>query len=65
MALAPLIIRYGPDTSSDRLRRSARCTACGAKGAKLQHPSWAGSQIGFAPFPTSTVPATDSVAPSD
>jgi hypothetical protein len=25
--------------SSDLLRRSARCTDCGAKGATLQHPS--------------------------
>src|SRR5262245_6455512 len=29
MALAPLIIRWGPDTSSDVLRQCARCTVCG------------------------------------
>ena len=33
MALVPFMNRWGPDTSSDRLRRSARCEECGAKGA--------------------------------
>jgi len=51
IALAPLIIRWGPDVSSDVLRRSARCTRCGQKGAILTHPSWAGLNLGFAPFP--------------
>ena len=40
MALAPLIIRWGPDASSDMLRQCARCTACGHKGATLGHPGW-------------------------
>jgi hypothetical protein len=31
--------------------RSARCTRCGHKGAQLTHPSWAGLNVGFAPFP--------------
>jgi hypothetical protein len=51
MALTPLIIRWGRDASSDRLRRSAKCKRCGHKGATLQHPSWAGREIGFQPFP--------------
>jgi hypothetical protein len=34
--LAPLIIRWGPDM----LRRCARCTMCGHKGATLQGPGW-------------------------
>ena len=51
MALVPLIIRWGADTSSDRLRQSARCIMCGHKGATLQHPGWAGTHIGFQPFP--------------
>ena len=51
VALAPLIIRFGPDASSDVLRRSARCSRCGGKGATLMHPSWSGSHKGFAPFP--------------
>jgi transposase len=50
-ALAPLIMRWGPDASSDRLRRSARCSRCGRRGATLQHPGWAGSEIGMRPFP--------------
>jgi hypothetical protein len=48
MALAPLIIRWGGDASSDILRRSARCTCCGSKGADLQHPSARSSDIALA-----------------
>jgi hypothetical protein len=55
VALAPFVNRFGPDASSDVLRRSARCSRCGSKGATLQHPSWAGSQIGFQPFPVGRV----------
>jgi hypothetical protein len=55
MALVPLIIRWGADTSSDRLRQCARCTKCGHKGATLQRPGWAGTQIGFQPFPVPVV----------
>jgi hypothetical protein len=51
IAFAPLVIRWGADASSDKLRRSARCTVCGTKGATLQHPGWAGETIGFEPFP--------------
>jgi hypothetical protein len=50
-ARAPLIIRWGPDTSSDRLRRSARCTKCGGRGATLMHPRWTGLDAEFRPFP--------------
>lgn len=46
---APLIERYGADSSSNVIRRSARCTACGHKGATLQHPSWADN--GWQAFP--------------
>jgi hypothetical protein len=52
VAFVPFIIRWGPDASSDMLRRSSRCTKCGRKGAALQHPSWAGSHVGFEPFPS-------------
>jgi len=51
LACAVPAIRWGPDTSSDKLRQCARCTACGHKGATLQHPGWAGANIGFQPFP--------------
>jgi hypothetical protein len=39
MAFAPLIIRWGFGTSSDRLRNCARCSKCGHKGASLLAPS--------------------------
>jgi hypothetical protein len=53
MAFVPLIIRWGPDASSYVLRKSARCSKCGRKGASLQHPSWAGSHVGWESFPVS------------
>jgi hypothetical protein len=52
MALTPLVIRWGRDASSDRLRASARCTRCGGRGATLQHPSWGGREFGWMPFPS-------------
>ena len=51
MAIAPLIIRWGPDTSSDVLHRCIRCTECGRKGATLQHPEWIENGVGWQPFP--------------
>jgi len=47
----------GADTSSDKLRRCARCTACGHKGATIQHPGWGGADVGFLPFPVKHSPA--------
>ena len=41
----------GADASSNVLRQRARCTACGHKGATLQHPGWGGADVGFLPFP--------------
>jgi hypothetical protein len=55
MAFAPLVIRWGADTSSDKLRQCARCTVCSTKGATLQHPGWMGEQVGFEPFPVSKI----------
>jgi hypothetical protein len=52
MAIAPLIIRWGPNVSSDKLRRCARCTKCGHKGASLRAPSYINIQVGVQPFPT-------------
>jgi hypothetical protein len=60
MALVPLMIRWGAEASSDRLRQCARCTKCGHKGATLQHPGWAGNHVGFQPFPTSVEPSSPS-----
>jgi hypothetical protein len=50
-ALAPPIIRWGAAASSDRLRRSARCASCGARGASLRLPSWTDTSTGMQPFP--------------
>ena len=52
VAFVPLMIRWGMDASSDMLRRSARCSVCGHKGATLKHPSWVDMQVGWQPFPT-------------
>jgi hypothetical protein len=51
MAVASLVIRWGPETSSDKLRRCARCTACGRKGATLRRASWTDNLLGWQPFP--------------
>lgn len=56
VALAPYIIRWGPDAWPDMLREVARCTACGKKGVALQHPSWGGSDTGWAPMPSKMAP---------
>ena len=49
--LAPLITRFGPHASSDILRQRARCSRCGSRGALTILPSWAGTGVGWAPFP--------------
>jgi len=58
LACAVAVIRWGAGESSDKRRRSARCTACGHKGATIQRPSWGGTVVGFLPFPA------DKVAPA-
>jgi hypothetical protein len=56
-ALAPLIIRWGEEASSDVLRRCARCSKCGRKGASLTAPSWDNLDTGFAAFPAERLEA--------
>lgn len=52
VALAPFVIRWGPDASSDMLRRCARCQKCGHKGATLQGPGWMANGVAdWTPFP--------------
>jgi hypothetical protein len=50
-ALAPVIVRWGQDASSDRLRQSAWCDRCRGRGATITLPGWAGLNVGMAPFP--------------
>jgi hypothetical protein len=50
VAIAPYIIRWGPDGWRDMLRRTGRRTKCGTRGVELQHPSWGGSDTGCAPI---------------
>jgi hypothetical protein len=50
LALAPFVIRWSADASSDVMRQRLRCAVCGHRGACLQHPSWMGTDIGFQPF---------------
>ncbi|MDO9411264.1 MAG: hypothetical protein Q7T81_01640 [Pseudolabrys sp.] len=52
IAIVPYIIRWGPDTSSDRLCKGARCKRCGQSGASLDAPAWLNRVIGEQPFPT-------------
>jgi hypothetical protein len=49
LALAPFVIRWG--ANADVLRGRLRCAICGHRGATLQHPGWAGTEIGEQPFP--------------
>jgi hypothetical protein len=51
VAIAPYIIRWRPDGWQEMLRRAARCTKCGKRRVELQHPSWGGSDTGWAPIP--------------
>lgn len=51
IALAPFVIRWGPEASSDLIRESLRCTVCGHKGVTLIAPSWVDMDLGYQPFP--------------
>jgi hypothetical protein len=35
------------------------CTACGHRGATIQHPAWGGADIGFLPLPIDRAPLTE------
>jgi hypothetical protein len=39
VALAPFIIRWGPDAPRERLERAAKCERCGHQGGTLEHPT--------------------------
>jgi hypothetical protein len=51
VAIAPFVIRWGPNEPSDTLRRRARCSKCGHRGAATMCPSYVDAITGFAPFP--------------
>ena len=55
LALAPFVIRWGAEASSNVMRERLRCAVCGHRGAVLQHPSWIDAQIGEQPFPVEWV----------
>jgi hypothetical protein len=55
VAIAPWVIRWGLDGWQDMLRRDGRCTECDKRGVALQHPSWGGSDTGWAPMPVSQI----------
>lgn len=46
-----LIQQWGRETSSNVLLRAMRCSRCEWKRAGFQHPSWGGSNKGWASFP--------------
>jgi hypothetical protein len=50
--LAPSPSSAGAQTYRATGYGNARCSACGKKGATIQHPGWGGNDVGFLPFPT-------------
>jgi hypothetical protein len=58
LALAPFVIQWGGDVSSNILRQNLRCTGCGRRGAALRHPGWIDAILGVRPFPTVQVDRT-------
>lgn len=54
--LAPIIARFGPETSSDRLRSALQCSLCGRRGVEIVIPRWADPQRGYAKLPVDRVP---------
>jgi hypothetical protein len=51
IALAPFLIRWGPDASSDLIRARLRCSQCGRLGCALTVPSWVDKNIEWQPYP--------------
>ncbi len=54
MAFTAAVIRWGPNTTGDKLRQCARCGARCHKGATLQHPGWVGGNVGLHPALTAS-----------
>jgi hypothetical protein len=51
LRLAPFVIRWGPDASSEMLRMNLTCTHTGHRRPSVQHPSWVDEEIGLQPCP--------------
>jgi hypothetical protein len=51
LAIAPVVIRWGGDKSSDLMRERLRCSKCGRLGATLQVSTWVNNVTGTEPFP--------------
>jgi hypothetical protein len=51
LPMAPFVIRWGPETPSDVLRRSLKCTKCGTKGASIKRPGYTDNSGLPEPFP--------------
>jgi len=51
LPFAPFIIRWGPNVSSDMLRKNLKCSRCGHRGNGIRLPSWVSLQVGEQPFP--------------
>ena len=51
LRLAPFVIRWRPDASSDMLRKNLTCTHCGHRGASVQYPSWVDEEVELQPCP--------------
>ena len=49
-----LMIALGVHASTDNVRAQSVCETCGHKGATIQVPSYKGSHVGLAPFPTTS-----------
>lgn len=56
VALAPFVIRWGPNESSDRLRGAVVCSECGHRGAAIRMPSWVDINRRWGPFPVDYPP---------
>ncbi|CAN5482757.1 hypothetical protein BH10PSE7_BH10PSE7_15680 [soil metagenome] len=51
LAVAPFVIRWGPDVPNDVLRQNLRCSKCGRRGATIQRPSWSARTDSWQVFP--------------
>ncbi len=60
--LAPFLIRWGPDASSDALRKNPRCTKCSHRGGTIRLPSHSSSQMAHSLFPVELGVAAQSSA---